>query len=509
MKVIENTSGRYYRYNLVYCRPFVTRFLFIIPCFLFIVSCDSVGDKEELQVNIDEEQSSAITYKPVPLISVAGEPLKAETLVERADELSVPSAALAIFKDGKLVHEAFKGDDIGSESLFQAASLSKAVASATIVTLALREGISLDEDLSPYITSFDLSSLEGYSAPVTLRELLSHTSGATVGGFPGYPSSAQMPTNTEVILGSSRSITPRVAFTRPEGQWYYSGGGYQIAQAFAEDVSGTPFAEVAKELVFDPIGMTHSSFMQPLDREAIKPLVAVPAYTRQGDLLEGSWHNYPELATAGLWTTAEDYGKFVVALMNASTGDEHSGVNSVVAREMLTAAGQRNAIQRYGLGLGIILDDNGKVQTFEHHGANEGYRSSFTAFPEVSVVSVVLTNHPGGLQLAQDINRGVGLSFGYVDSFAKTVTREPLTSELRTRCVGNYVSDEEPGEVVSLVARDEIVIFKDGDGDYPLVHLGEGAFLYVPLDLSLNCSMTDGQSVLTIGSSSRYIKLTP
>ena len=323
---------------------------YIIAFLAVVTSCGARDSQTAPSQTERQEVARTIVYKPVPRVAVAGEPLQVETMSEYARELGVPAAALAIFMDGELVHTEFKGDNIGPNSLFQGASLAKSVASATIATLARREGISLDEDVARYITSFDLTGLEGYQAPVTLRELLSHTSQADVEGFPGYPQSAELPTNLEVILGSEKSNTKRVAFSRPEGKWFYSGGGYQIAQAFAEDVSGKPFAQLARELVFEPLGMSRSSFNQSLDPETVKPLIPVRGFENRGPVA-GGWHNYPELATAGLWTTAEDYGKFIVAVMAAADGEENSGIAPEVATQMLTVAGHPNPIRGYGLGL--------------------------------------------------------------------------------------------------------------------------------------------------------------
>jgi len=422
-----------------------------------------------------------------------------------AEALGIPNAVFAIYKDGELIYEEFKGDGIGPDSLFQGASFAKSITSATIATLAEREGIDLDEDVSPYITSFDLTGLEGYQAPVTLRELLSHTSRADVGGFPGYPQNAELPTNLEVILGSEKSNTDRVAFSKPEGKWFYSGGGYQIAQAFAEDVSEKPFAELVQELTLDPVGMSRTTFMISMNAETIAPLVPVAGYENQGPV-EGGWHNYPELATAGIWTTAADFGKFIVAVMAAADGEEGTGISPTVAREMLTVAGYPNPIRGYGLGFGILLGEDGSVESFEHHGKNVGYRVSFSAFPKERALSVVLTNHPKGLQLATESNRGFGLSLGYVDPVARTVTPTALTDDLRKRCLGRYATEEEPSELVSLREEDDRVIFKDEDGDYPLIHVGDGEFLYAALAIPFKCDVSGDRTTLSLGGSTKYLK---
>lgn len=474
----------------------------LIPLIAVLASCAGANAPP---VPLHQDAGRAIAYTPAPRVSVAGDPVQAKTMSEYADELGVPAVSLAIFQDGALAHQAFKGDGIGPDSLFQGASLAKSVSSAVIVTLAMREGISLDEDVSPYITSFDLTSLEGYQAPVTLRQLLSHTSRAGVEGFPGYPQSADLPTNLEVILGSERANTERVAFSRPTNKWYYSGGGYQIAQAFAEDVSGMPFDQLAQELILGPVGMSRSLFAETMDPESIAPLTPVPGIDNEGPV-EGGWHNYPELATAGLWTSAADYGKFVIAVMAAADGEENTGIAPEVAKEMLTVAGQANPVRGYGLGFGILLNDDGSVQSFEHHGSNEGYRVSFSAYPKERALSVMLTNHPKGLQLATDNNRGFGNSLGYVDPAARSVTRVPLTDDLRAQCLGAFAAEGNPDETVQLVEADNAFVFRDEDGDYPLVHLGEGSFLHVPLVIPFKCEGTSQRTTLSLGRSTRYVK---
>ena len=449
--------------------------------------------------------TQSIKIKPIPAVSVTGESVNVDTMSEYAEQLGIPAAALVIFQGGTLAYEEFRGGGIGPYSLFQGASLAKSVSSATIATLARREGISLDEDVAPYITSFDLTSLEGYQAPVTLRQLLSHTSRADVTGFPGYPQAVDLPTNLEVILGSEKSNTKRVAFTREAGEWFYSGGGYQIAQAFAEDVSGQPFAQLAQELVLTPVGMSRTFYSQSIDPEAIKPLIPVIGFEKRGPV-EGGWHNYPELATAGLWTTAQDFGKFIVAVMAAADGETDTGILPEVATDMLTVAGHPNPIRGYGLGFGILLNDDGSVQSFEHHGKNEGYRVSFSAFPKERALSLMLTNHTNGLQLATEINRGFGESLGYTDPAARTVTRVAFTDDIRQRCLGTYGAEKTPSQTAKLVEEDNVIIFRDDDGDYPLVHLGDGEFIYLPLAVGFKCEQTEQRITLQVGRSSLYVK---
>jgi CubicO group peptidase (beta-lactamase class C family) len=83
----------------------------------------------------------------------------------------------------------------------------------------------------------------------------------------------------------------------PGSAYHYSGGGYEIAEALMQDVTGKPFPKVMQDLVFGPIGMTASSFAQPLD--AVLAAKAASAHFSDGKELPGRWHAFPEHAAAG------------------------------------------------------------------------------------------------------------------------------------------------------------------------------------------------------------------
>ncbi len=479
--------------------------LTFLPLVALFTACTAAGIDTPPPATTTLDMPSAFEYRAIPRIAIAGEPIAAKSFSEYVDQNDISAASMAVFKDGQMIYEEFKGDGIGRDSVFQAASLAKAVASAAIATLAMREGISLDEDISKYITSFDLTSLEGYQAPVTLRQLLSHTSGADIEGFQGYPQSAELPSNLEVILGSERTNTNRVAFSKPVGKWSYSGGGYQIAQAFAEDVSGLSFEQLTQDLVLDAVGMKRSRMTQSFDAASEPAITPVTGVERTGPV-EGGWHNYPEIATAGLWTTAEDYGLFLVAVMAAADGERGFGLAPEVAKEMLTIAGHPNPVRGYGLGFGILPNDDGSVQSFEHHGKNFGYLASFSAFPKDRALSIVLTNNANGYAVATDTNRGFGETLGYEDPVAKTLTRAPFTDALRDRCLGTYNLADAPDVPVFLKEDAGELVFEQANTEYPLVHLGDGAFVYLGTGSSFQCAESEHGVTLSLGSSTIYQK---
>jgi CubicO group peptidase (beta-lactamase class C family) len=91
-----------------------------------------------------------------------------------------------------------------------------------------------------------------------------------------------------------------------------TGGGYEIAELLMQDVTGDKFAALAGRLVFGPLGMTDSRFAHPLTGGPAAQ--AADGHTAAGMPLEGRWHNYPEQAAAGLWTTPSDLLRMAASL---------------------------------------------------------------------------------------------------------------------------------------------------------------------------------------------------
>ncbi len=296
--------------------------------------------------------------------------------------------------------------------LFQAASLSKAVAAAVILTLAEREDVALDDDIRGQITSVDIASLSGGDRAITLRQLLSHTTGASQSGYPGYPRDSDLPTTADIISAPPRIFESTLAFDGTPGEFLYSGGGYMIAQLWAEDVSGMPFEALADELLFDPLSLEQSTFSQPIDEAAIAPLTLVGA-DASFDALDGvftsvedSWHDYPEQAAAGLWTTSHDYARFAAALLDAADGADNA-ISSDVAKAMIAPQVALEEGQHYGLGTQLVMKDDGSIRFVSHSGANTGYRALFSARPRTDDkphrVVVSFTNTTSGASLNEAV----------------------------------------------------------------------------------------------------------
>ena len=324
-------------------------------------------------------------------------PGRAAYLAGRAGHHGVPSYSVTL-SDPTRPGVSYHGGEASDDALFQSASLSKAVAAAGILTLAAHEGVDIDADIRDHVTSVDIRALPGGDRPVSLRALLSHTAGATVSGYPGYRRGKALPDTATVITDPPRPsfVTPPVTLSGPKGDYAYSGGGYTIAQLFAEDVSGQPFDALMRDLILDPVGMDSSTFAQPVeaDPDALARVVGTtsPRVIGAGIFapLDDSWHDYPAQAAAGLWATSADYVRFARAVMDAGAGRD-SSVEASVARAMLTPVSET-----YGLGVSLTRDADGAVTRFGHSGANSGYRALFEADLRTQRIVVSLNNSGSG-----------------------------------------------------------------------------------------------------------------
>lgn len=336
-----------------------------------------------------------------------------QLIADEAEHLGVTALSVTVI-DGTSEPQSQHFGRARDGGLMQMASLSKAVASATVLILAEQRGVGLDADVRGQITSLDIAGLQGGDRPVTLRQLLSHTTGSSQSGYPGYPRDGAVPTTAEVISAPPRFIDPPLAFDGEPGAFRYSGGGYTIAQLWAEDVAGKPFEDIAQELLLTPLGMAKSTFAQPLDETSVAAQTIVGADSgldvTQGIFapLSDSWHVYPEKAAAGLWSTTEDYARFVTAMLDAAA-EEPSPIPTDIARAMITPEAETDFSPGSFYGLGVLIEPASDEAPLElwHTGANAGYRTIFIARPASSEAARKIVVVAGNTASAAQLNHAV------------------------------------------------------------------------------------------------------
>lgn len=332
-------------------------------------------------------------------------------LERRMAEHKVPGVGVAVVHNGLFkwakgygLAEAGGGRKVTKDTLFQAASISKPVAAMGALRLVQDGKVGLDEDVNKYLRSWKVPpSPAANGKPVTLRELLSHSAGLNVHGFGGYEAGAPRPTLRQVLDGKPPANSAPIRIEAEPGvKMQYSGGGYCVVQQLIEDVTGKPFPAAMKGLVLDRAGMAASTYEQPIP--AARADQTASGHGGDGSPIAGRWHVYPEMAAAGLWTTATDLVHFGTELAKSAHGRSNHVLNLKMAGQMLTK-------QKGGFGLGVGLSKEG-ARGFQHNGANAGFRGLMVVL-DSGEGAVILTNGDNGDKLHGEILQSIMKVYGW------------------------------------------------------------------------------------------------
>jgi len=344
------------------------------------------------------------------------------TIQEMMKLFHVPGVSIAVVRDFKVqwtktygAADVVTDAPVTQETRFQAASISKPVTAFAVLRAVDSGKLSLDEDVNKYLKSWKVPVNEYTEGGVTLRALLSHTSGTGDGfGFPGYNPSAKLPTLEQVLDGKPPSNVGPVFWERPPfTAQKYSGGGIEIVQVVLQDAYGKPFAEIMQELVLGPVGMANSTYEQPLPATADQS--AARAHDKDGKVMDAKWHVYPEQAAAGLWTTPTDLAKLGIEVQKALRG-ESKLLSRRTALEMVAPTGTGP------FAIGFAIEKRGEGWYFVHDGSNWGFRSDLAMHRLKGYGIVVMTNSDSGGQIISAIEARVAAAANW-DSLDKPVPR--------------------------------------------------------------------------------------
>lgn len=365
-----------------------------------------------------------------PSILKPGEAQPGWSLQERMTQLQIPGVAIAILKNGKVaaaagygLRQAGTSEAVDADTLFNVGSISKVVAAATSLRLVAQGKLSLDRNVNSYLTTWQIPpALGATDSTVTLRMLLSHTSGLGVHGFPDFLPGEALPTLLQSLDGKPPARNPPVRLQRAPGLLNdYSGGGILVEQLLIEDVTAQPLEAVARALVFKPIGMPRSTFASPLP--AVRGNIA-KAHNDKGEptAMPRGWQAFPQEAAAGLWTSANELGAFVGVLIRS-----YQGCNDFLPRPLATQMMTEVAPSWHGLG--PRLDGAGTTRIFHHGGSNDSYLAWIEGYLETGDGFVILTNGTNGWQLRGEIRNALSDALGHgVNPLIRTVTLDPVAA---------------------------------------------------------------------------------
>jgi CubicO group peptidase (beta-lactamase class C family) len=375
----------------------------------------------------------------------------------------VPGVSVAVVDRGRIVwargfgvREAGSADSVTPTTLFQAASVSKAIAATATLRLADQGRLDLDADVNVYLRSWRVPENRFTEREkVTLRRILSHRAGLTGHGFHGYGAGEPIPTVLQVLGGQAPAGTPPVLVdTFPGAITRYSGGGTTVQQLLLTDVLQRTFPELMDDLVLRPIGMRNSTFELPLP--AALQGRAARGHTSEGHPLQAGHSLGPEMAAGGLWTTPSDLLRWAMAIDRAYDGRRGSILSRRMATQMLT-------LQNETYGLGPVIEGSGRAFRFGHGGNNPGYLAQLTYFPETGQGAAILLNGGTADLLIDEIMRAIAAEYSWPALTPLQVTPAPLSDVEIARLLGTYAILL-PGETETIPGQ----ITRDGDG---VVHL--------------------------------------
>lgn len=293
------------------------------------------------------------------------------SLEERMRKYAIKGLSIAVIRNYKLEWakgygwaDSEENRRVTTDTRFQAASISKTINSLGILKLVERGRLDPLADVNSYLKGwqFPYDSISR-NKKINTYQLLSHSAGLGIHGFPGYKRTDPLPTIYQVLDGQRPANTQAVrSIYEPGKAFEYSGGGTTITQLLLTSITGRDYAEFMQKEVLDPLGMYNSSFRIPTS-DTTK---LASGYYSDGRRVEGKFHVYPEQAAAALWTTPSDLAKYIIECQLALEGKSAKVISPTMMKKRMTP--YIDSV----IALGLFLDRRG-VGYFSHNGGNEAF----------------------------------------------------------------------------------------------------------------------------------------
>lgn len=246
------------------------------------------------------------------------------------------------------------------ETLFWIASMTKPITGTAILMLQDEGKLNVADPVAKYLPEFaNLKTPSGKPANLTITQILTHTSGLGEAGGPAAQKAGTLADLVPLWLAAPMQY-------EPGEKWRYTQSGINAAARIVEVVSGMTFDAFLQKRLFDPLGMTHTTFY--LTPESRSQLVTAYAKNKETGLLEpvppradfGS-RAHPPQGNGGLYSTAPDYAHFCQMLLNGGTFEGHRYLTAAAMKFLTTP-------QTGDLPTGFFQNNN-----FGNHGTNYGW----------------------------------------------------------------------------------------------------------------------------------------
>jgi CubicO group peptidase (beta-lactamase class C family) len=269
------------------------------------------------------------------------------------------------------------------DTIFESGSLSKQFTAMAVQLLAGEGKLSLDDPVRKYVPE-----LPDYGKPLTIRHMLSHTSGlrdwGSVESIAGWPRTTREYTHAHVLDIVSRQKSLNFD---PGTNWSYSNTGFNLAAVIVSRVSGMSFAEFSTQRIFAPLGMKSTSWRDDHTR-IVKGRAIAYSLDRGEYHIEMPFENVH--GNGGLLTTVGD-----LLVWNENLVNPKVGTPKLIA-EMSTNAKFSNGKTVENYGLGLFIEEYRGVHNVYHSGSTAGYRAHLNRFPDSRTSVAVLCNGSNG-----------------------------------------------------------------------------------------------------------------
>lgn len=310
----------------------------------------------------------------------------------------VPGASIALIEDGGPVWSRAYGmaDVTGArpmriDSLYRVESISKSLTAWGVMKLVEQGRIDLDAPVERYLGGWTIPATAFDASLITVRSLLTHTSGLPLGSFGAeYTPGAPMPSLRDFLSAEVRPV-------RPAGEIFdYSNVGFDLLELAIETVTGERFADYMQREMLLPLRMTHSGFGWTADADT----AMATGYDLDGNSVAP--YVYPALASGGLLATVDDIARFVAAGANGQ--DVLSPVSLRQIQEPSTSIPGAFGLVADAYGFGHFIDrpaDGAAI--IWSGGQGHGWMSDFHIVQENGDGIVILTNSQRSWPLFADL----------------------------------------------------------------------------------------------------------
>jgi len=404
--------------------------LIILFLFPFAVSCQTIDPVIQQKIN-------AVENSLAPSI-VFGDTIPKMNIEKRMKETSIQGLSIAVIRDYKIewakgygwadVEEKRK---VTTDTRFQAASISKSINSMGVLKLIELGKLDPDADINNYLTSwkFPYDSLSK-NKKISIYNLLSHTAGLDIHGFPGYEKKDSLPSLQQILDGKRPANTKAVrSLFEPGTKFKYSGGGTTISQLILTNVTNSNYADWMQKNVLEPLGMTNSSYQQP-------PTVTnnlATGYYENGKQVTGKYHVYPEQAAAGLWTTPTDLAKYIIECQLALEGRSKKVLSQTMMKKRLTPYIDSSAA------LGVFIENRKGQLYFNHNGGNEAFLCTSYGSMQGGNGVVIMVNGENFAVVGELLN-SVALVYDWKGFYSSTFRKNVIVpKDTLQQLVGNFL----------------------------------------------------------------------